>query len=183
MKLLLKKSFSSFSAPPYFDLSSFSSVSQDWETHLFALLYNALVFHTDRDTHTHLFHISKKCSQTVQTFQQHHTVWICLSAVMHPSACRPLQPFIFCPHSELNICLFIHLSALLNLHPSMLFIIFSIHQSPTCSYFYPPFKSLPACAFLFAHTVLNCFHTDTHIVYTCVIVQNLQNAQTYVQTF
>lgn len=79
------------------------------------------------------------------TYQLKNTICVCLSIITHPSICPSVQPSIFHSCGELNICLSIHLSSLLNLHVSLSFSIFTIHQSPTHPSIHPPFKGSPAC--------------------------------------
>lgn len=76
-----------------------------------------------------------------------NAVRVCLGAITHRSIYLPVPPLIhtsFHPRGELNICLSIHLSSLLNLHASLSFSIFTI-QSPTHPSVQPPFKDSPAC--------------------------------------
>lgn len=88
------------------------------------------------------------------------TMWVCLSIIthpsIHPSICSSIHPSIFHPCGELNICLYIHLSSLLNLHVSLSFSIFTI-QSPTHPSVQPPFKGSPACT----QTHTQRIHTPT----------------------
>lgn len=65
---------------------------------------------------------------------------MCLSIIMHSSLRSSTQSSIFPACGELNICLSIHLSSLLNLHVSLSFSIFTSHQSPTHPSIQPPFR-------------------------------------------
>ena len=90
--------------------------------------------------------ISHRLSPAVRT-NSTNTIRVCLAAITQRSIYLPVPPLIhtsFHPRGELNICLSIHLSSLLNLHASLSFSIFTI-QSPTHPSVQPPFKDSPAC--------------------------------------